>query len=74
MPPAHSNDAVSRGAADPHQSSNAVARDIVASDRNRPRIDVACQHSTAQQLGRGDRQYSGSGADIERMGDPTPAR
>jgi len=66
--------AVSGGMADPHQAGDPVAGDIVAGDHDRPGIDVARQHPVAQQLGRGDRQYAGAAADIERMGDPAPSR
>ncbi len=40
-PPAQPAAAISGSAADPHQAGDAVARDIVAGDRDRARIDVA---------------------------------
>ena len=74
MPPTYCKAAVSREVADPHQAGNAVARDIVAGDRDRARIDIAGRYLAPQQLGRGDRQDSGPGADIQRMGYPALLR
>ena len=74
MPPAYFAAAVSREVADPHQAGDAVARDIVAGDRDRARIDIAGRYLAPQQLGRGDRQDSGPGADIQRMGYPALLR
>ena len=68
MPPAYCGVAVSREVADPRQAGDGVARDIVAGDHDRARIDIAGRYLAPQQLGGGDRQDSGPGADIQRMG------
>ena len=70
MPPAYRMAAVSRKVADPGQAGDAVTRNIVAGDLDRPSIDIAGQYPAPQQLGRGDRQDSGPGANIQRMGYP----
>ena len=48
---AQSEAAIPGGTAYPHKTRDLVARDIMAGDRDRPRIDVARQHPAAQQLG-----------------------
>jgi len=70
IPPAYRMAAVSRKVADPGQASDTVTRNIVAGDLDRPSIDIAGQYPAPQQLGRGDRQDSGPGANIQRMGYP----
>ena len=71
--PAQPATAKSGSVSDPHPAGNAVVRDIMAGDRDRVRIDVARANPAPQQLGGGDRQDAGAGADIERTVDPTPA-
>jgi hypothetical protein len=52
---------------DTHQHFDAVARNILASDGNRIRIDVGRKHPLAQQLRCSNREDAGSRSDIERF-------
>jgi hypothetical protein len=70
MSPPYRAAAVSREVADSHQTGDGVVRHIAAGDRDRARIDIAGEYPAPQQLGGGDRQDSGPGADIQRIGYP----